>query len=169
MRHCVVLDSCFIIATADPADSYHTDAINIFNELLKEEVEVTIVIPPIALYEVIATLIRNGFTHNEVEEKIMYLLRVPKIITLSITETSAFRHSRKLLAEGSSSDNLRTADFMITCIGLDFEAQILTFDRRIWRKIKPIYPQIYYCSSVGDHADETSDFLNELELLAPRT
>lgn len=167
MKHCVVLDSCFIIATADPADAYHVDALDIFNKLLRGTVDVTIIIPPIAIYEVIATLIRNGFTHKAVEKKIMYLLRVPKILTLSITETSAFRHSRKLLSPGAPADSLRTVDFMITCIGLDFEAQILTFDRRMLDKIKPIYPKIYYCSSVGDYPDETADFLNELQLLAP--
>lgn len=167
MKHCVVLDSCFVIATTDPDDAHHGDAINIFNELLKETTDVTIIIPPIALYEVISTLIRKGFTHDEVESKIMYLLRASKIITLSLTETSAFRHAEKLLSSGSPAQKLRTADYMIACVGLDFEAQILTFDRTMRNKLKSLYTQIYYCSSVDGRFDETSDFLNELELLTP--
>ncbi len=167
MKHCVVLDSCFVIATADPNDAHHDDAINIFSVLLQPETDVTIIIPPVALYEVISTLVRNGFTHDEVERKIMHLLKTQKIITLSLTETSAFRHAEKLLYEGSPALRLRNADYMIACVGLDFEAQILTFDRTMRNRIKPIYQRVYYCSSVDGRFDETSDFLNDLELLTP--
>jgi predicted nucleic acid-binding protein len=167
MKHCVALDSCFLIATTDPDDAHHADALNIFNELLKETTDVTIIVPPIALYETISTLIRNGFTHDEVEKKIMYLLRTSKIITISLTETSAFRHAEKLLSPGSPANSLRNADYMIACVGLDFEAQILTFDRKMRNRIKPAYSHIYYCSSADGKADETSDFLYDLQLLAP--
>jgi len=169
MKHCIVLDSCFIIATADPNDAHHLDALDLFNVLLNPKTDVAIIIPPIALYEVISTLIRNGYSHTEVEVKIMNLLKAQKIITLSLTETSAFRHAEKLLYSGSPAMNLRNSDYMIACVGLDFEAQILTFDRTLRNRLKPLYTNIYYCSSVDGRYDETSDFLNELELLTPPT
>lgn len=167
MRHCVILDSCFLVAIIDETDAFHRDARNIYNKL-ERSANVSIIVPPIAIYEVIASLMRRGFSQDKVEENVLYLLREPRIITLSIAETSAFRHAKTLLSPGSPANSLRTADFMIACIGLDFEAQILTFDWKVWKKVKPIYSKIYYCSEVGGHPDETSDFLNELELLSPR-
>lgn len=166
MRHCGVTDSSFLVAVVNPDDTYHSDARDIFDQLLAEDLDVTVIVPPIAIYEVISVLARAGFDHGVIEEHIMKLLRIPKIITLSIAELSAFRHARTLLREGDQSGSLRTADFMIACIGLDFEAQILTFDRKVIDKVKSVYSKIYYCSSVGGYPDETSDFLEELKLLS---
>lgn len=149
MKHCVVLDSCFLIATIDSQDRFNNDAVYVLRKLLSKRTEVKIIVPPIVLYEVLANLVRKGFTHRRAEGAIMRLLHLDKIIVLSITETSALKHSNNILTVGTQATALRTADFMIVGVGLDFEAQILTFDRRVIGRVRPIYSKIYYCSSVG--------------------
>jgi predicted nucleic acid-binding protein len=165
MKQNIVIDSCFIIATIDASDIFHEDAIFIFNKLLKKSVDVKIIISPIVIYEVIATLIRKGLSYRSVEGAIMRLLHIEKIIMLSIAETSAFKHAKNILTKGDQSKSLRTSDFLITCIGIDFNALILTFDKKAYKKIKPIYNDIFYCSSNGNMIDETSDFLNKIGLI----
>ncbi len=163
MKQNVVIDSCFIIATIDSSDAFHRDAVNIFGILLKKSIDVRIIIPPIAIYEVIATLIRKGISYKKVEGAIMRLLHKEKIVILSIAETSAFKHAKKILKPGSSATSLRTADFLIICIGIDLDALILTFDKKAYNKIKPVYKKTFYCSSlVRDIIDETSDFLYQI-------
>jgi predicted nucleic acid-binding protein len=168
MRHCVVLDSCFLVATIDAGDEFNKDAIYLLRKLLHKKCNVKIIIPPIALYEVLAVLVRKGFSHKKAEGAILRLLHLDKTIALSISENTALKHSRSLLAAGTPATALRTADFMIAGIGLDFEAQILTFDRRLLARVKPIYSKIYYCSSSGGHIDETGDFLADLQNLSSK-
>ena len=166
MKHCVVLDSCFLIATIDSGDQFNTDAIYVFKNLLSKKSDIKIIIPPIALYEVLAVLVRKGFSHKRAEGAILKLLHLDKVIALSITENNALKHSRNLLTAGNQATALTTADFMIAGIGIDFDAQILTFDRGVIRRVKPIYSKIYYCSSVGGFQDETGDFLADLQNLS---
>jgi len=160
-----VLDSSFLIATIDSQDLFNNDAVFVLRKLLSDRTEVKIIVPPIVLYEVLANLVRKGFTHRRAEGAIMRLLHLDKVIVLSITETSALKHSKNLLVAGPQTTSLRTADFMIAGVGLDFEAQILTFDMGIIRRVRPIYSKIYYCSDVGGHRDETGDFLADLQSL----
>lgn len=165
MKHTVILDSCFLIGTLDPTDAFHNDAMYIFNILLAKKVDVRIVIPPLVVYEVITTLIRKGIPFRKVQSSILKLLHVEKIMMLSIAETSAFKHAKKLLTPGSQANSLRTSDFLIICIGIDLDAIILSFDHKALGKIKPVYQRAYYCSSVGNHVEETSDFLHEFGLI----
>ena len=79
MKHNVVIDSCFLIASIDKRDTFHKDAYYLFNILLKKSVNVKIIISPIVIYEVIATLIRKGLSHRKVEGAIMTLLHIEKI------------------------------------------------------------------------------------------
>src|SRR3989344_2817753 len=167
MKHCVVEDSSFIVATIDKTDPFHKDALYIFKQLLSKTGKIKIIIPPLALYEVIVTLHRKGLSHKKIEQVVMNLLHIKDIIVLSITETSALKHCTRFLNQTNQATALRTADFMITCIGLDFEAQILTFDRKLRDKVKPVYPSTYYCSSVGGFVDETGDFLAEVNSCTP--
>jgi predicted nucleic acid-binding protein len=166
MKHCVVEDSSFIVATIDKTDPFHKDALYIFKQILSKTGKVKIIVPPLALYEVIVTLHRKGLAHKKIEEVVMNLRHIKDIIVLSITETSALKHCTRFLNQTNQATALRTADFMITCIGLDFEAQILTFDQKLWARVKPMYSSVYYCSSVGNMQDETGDFLTELNLRA---
>ncbi len=166
MKYTVIIDSCFIIATIDESDAFHEDATYIFRILLKKSSNVRIIVPPIALYEVISTLIRKGLNFRKVEGAVMRLLHIENIVMLSITEMSAFKHAKKVLTSGSSANSLRTADFLIICIGIDLDALILTFDKKALSKIKPAYSRIYYCSSVGKNSiDDTADFLHEIGLI----
>jgi len=165
MKHCVVTDSGFLIAVVDETDTFFKDAIFIFRKILAKKDKVKIVIPPLAMYELIVTLRRKGFTPRKVEGIVSRFLHMKNTMLLSITETSAMKHCSRLMVPGSQANALRTADFMIASVGLDFEAQILTFDRKVLDKIKPIHPSIYYCSGVGGFTDETGDFIAELDKL----
>jgi predicted nucleic acid-binding protein len=165
MKHNVVIDSCFIIATIDEADAFHEDALYLFKILLNKTNSVKIIISPIVIYEVISNLIRKGLSYKRVEGSIMKLLHIEKIIMLSIAETSAFKHAKNILTKGDQSKSLRTSDFLITCIGIDFDAIILTFDKTAYSKIKTVYKKVYYCSENGNMIDETSDFLNQIGLI----
>lgn len=161
-----MLDSCFLVATIDAGDRFNKDAVYLLRQLLHKKCDIKIIIPPIALYEVLAVLVRKGFSHKKAEGAILRLLHLDKVIALSISENTALKHSRSLLTTGSPTATLRTADFMITGIGLDFEAQILTFDRGLLTRVKSIYSKIYYCSSLGGCRDETGDFLADLQTLS---
>lgn len=162
MKYCIVEDSSFIVATMDKNDDFHTDAVFIFKKLLEKRNELKIIIPPLGLYEIIVTLSRKGIKHNIIEQKILNLIHIDEIIISSITEASAFKHCKTLLNILSQKDALRTSDFLITSLAKEFEAQIITFDKKAWQKIKPIYSRIYYCSSLNNMKDESKDFLNDL-------
>jgi len=162
MKHCIIEDSSFVVAAMDKNDIFHRDAVFIFKKLLENRDKLKILIPPLGLYEIIVTLSRKGVEHNIIEQKILNLLHINEIIVTSITETSAFKHCKNLLNLSSQQRALRTADFLITSLAIDYEAQILTFDKKAWRKIKPVYNKIYYCSSLGDMKDESQMFLRDL-------
>lgn len=166
MRHCIVLDSCFLISTINADDQFNKDAVYLLRLLLRKRLNISLIIPPIALYEVLSVLVREGFSHRAAEGAILRLLHLDKVIALSITENTALKHSKNFLSPGHQPTALRTADFMIAGIALDFEAQILTFDRAMIGRVRPIYPKIYYCSSIGGHRDDTGDFLADLESLS---
>ncbi len=166
MRHCVVLDSCFLVGVLDSTDSFHQDSTYLFTILLSTRTRVKIILPAVVLYETIVILTRRGISHRRILGAVTRLIHNSKIIILSLTETSALKHCRRLLSQTSQIDALRTADYMIACIGVDFEAQILTFDKIMRNRVKKVYPSIYYCSSKGGMIDETGNFLAELELQA---
>lgn len=162
MKHCIVEDSSFIVATMDKNDAFHKDAVFIFKKLLEKRDKLKIIIPPLGLYEIIVTLTRKGIKHNIIEQKILNLLHIDEIIVSSITEASAFKHCKTLLNILSQKDALRTSDFLLTSLAKEYEAQIITFDKKAWQKIKPVYNRIYYCSPLDSMKDESKDFLDDL-------
>lgn len=162
MKHCIIEDASFIVATIDKNDAFHGDAVFIFKKLLENRDKIKIIVPPLGLYEIIVTLRRKGVAHSEIEKKILNLLHIKEIIITSITEASAFKHCKTFLNINSQTSALRCADFLIVSLGMDYEAQILTFDKKMWTKVKPVYNKIYYCSSVGNMRDESNVFLNGL-------
>ena len=163
MKHCIVEDSSFIVATIDKNDALHKDAIFIFKKILENRDKIKIIVPPLGLYEVIVTLSRKGIPHNIIEEKILNLIHIEEIIVTSITEASAFKHCKNALNVLSQKDALRNSDFLITSLAMDYEAQILTFDKTMYTKVKPHYDKIYYCSSLDKTKDNSQRFLNELK------
>jgi len=63
MKHCIIEDTSFIVATIDSNDSFHADAVNTFRELISRKSRIKIVIPPLAIYETIIALTRKGVSH----------------------------------------------------------------------------------------------------------
>lgn len=163
MKHCIVEDSSFVAAVMDQNDVFHKDALFIFQELSKRNDKLKIVIPPLAIYEVVITLKKKGVPHNTIVNKIVNLIHIDNVLVNSINEISAFKHCKSLL---NSNNGLRTHDFMIVSIAIDHEAQILTFDKAMWQKVRPLYNKIYYCSCEGSMLDETSIFLTDLDSFA---
>ncbi|MCD6096927.1 PIN domain-containing protein [bacterium] len=163
MKHYIVEDSSFVVAVMDKNDEFHQDAVSVFEKLMEKKDKVKILIPPLGLYEIIVTLSRKGIHHKMIERKIISFLHINEVIVAAITESSAFKHCKSLLNLPSQKHFLRTGDFLIVSLAVDYEAQILTFDKKAWRKVKPIYKKIYYCSSIGKMKNETKDFLNDLD------
>jgi predicted nucleic acid-binding protein len=165
MKHCVIEDSSFIVAAMDQNDKFHSDAIFIFKKLLENKEKIKIILPPIALYEIIVTLHRKGIDHKIIEKKIMNLLHIKEIIITSITEASAFKHCKSFLGNKSQEEALRTIDFLIVSLAQDYEAQIITFDKKMWEKVKPCNEQIYFCSRLDRMKDESAEFLEDLQTI----
>jgi len=42
----------------------------------------------------------------------------------------------------------------LATLGIEYNALILTFDKMIRKKVKGIYPAVYYCSSQGNMEDD---------------
>jgi len=163
MKHYIIEDSSFVVATIDRNDSFHSDAVFIFKKILENKKYIKIILPPLTLYETIVTLSRKGIDHKEIERKIINLLHIKEILVASISEASAFKHCKNFLNISSQKQALRTSDFLIVSLAEDYEAQIITFDKKMWAKVKPFYGQIYYCSKLGGMRDESYDFLTDLK------
>lgn len=160
MKHCVLEDSSFVIATIDPNDKFHRDAVFIFNRLIAAGSDIKVIIPSVVFFESVFTLIKNGVNKNIVETKLWNFLFIDQIVNVTLIETMAFKLAKQLTMGQIST--LRTADYLIASIGLQYDAQILTFDFNMRRKIKPIHSKIYYCSSLDGKTDESIDFLEDL-------
>ncbi len=158
MKKFIFQDSSFVVATMDKNDELHKEAVFVFQELWKDRKDVKILIPPLGIYEIIVTLKRKGMDHDTITEKIMKLMHIKEVIISSVSEVSAFKHSKLLLKNNNQEESLRTNDFMITSLGIDYDAQILTFDKKMWEKTKKVYPDIYYCKEEEEIKRFISDF-----------
>jgi len=161
MKPCILQDSSFIIATLKEDDPFHYDALRIVGTLLQHRQDVKYIIPSIVFFEVLATLIKKGVAKKIVENSLWSFLHQDNILSVSIIETMAFRLVNRLQSKFLS--NLKTSDFLIVNIGLDYDAQILTFDKKMRQRVGKAYPHIYYCSDRGNMKDETKRFLADLE------
>lgn len=161
MKHCILQDSSFLIATIDKNDVFHKDAVFIFNKLIKERKNIKLIVPTLVFYETIVTLIKKGgVSRQEIETKLWNFLYSDMIINVSLIETGAFKICKKLKDDQISS--LRTQDFIIISVGLEYDAQILTFDKTMRKKVGSVYEKIYYCSNIDNKVDETPKFLTDL-------
>lgn len=161
MKHCVLLDSSFLIATIDKNDIFHQDAVYIFKKLIENKKDLKIIIPSLVFYETIVTLIKKGgVSPDEIEKKLWRFLYSNMVLNVSLIETNAFKVCKRLINEDVS--RLGTQDFIIVNVGIDYEAQILTFDKDMKRRLDKVYPEIYYCSLIGNMQDETPRFLEDL-------
>jgi predicted nucleic acid-binding protein len=161
MKPCVLQDSSFLIPVLDDNDVFHKDALRVSKELSKYKGDINFVIPSVVFFEVFATLIKKGIPRQIVEKSLWKFLHQDNILTVSVIETMAFRFGNRL--QSKSLSGLKTSDFVITSVGLDYEAQILTFDKNMRKRVVTAYSDIYYCSNRGKMKDETERFLNDLQ------
>ena len=160
------MDSSVVIAALESSDLFHPDAVLVFKELFhrRRKNKLKLIIPSIVFYETMVTLLKKGLERKVVERHLWKFLHLNNIFNVAVIETMAFRLTKNL--DQISLANLRTYDFMIASIGLEFDAQILTFDLKMRKKIGQFYPSVYYCSSISSQntfGDETPKFLQELD------
>lgn len=160
MKPCVLQDSSFLYPFLDNKDVFHKDAVRVSKELSKYKRNIKLIIPSIVFFEVFTTLIKKGVPKEIVEKSLWRFLHQDNILTVSVIETMAFRLCNRLKIKSLS--RLKTSDFVITSTGLDYDAYILTFDKRMRQRVGKAYSHIYYCSNRGDMKDETERFLNDL-------
>lgn len=159
MKAFILTDSSFNIALMDRNDPLHKEAVFIFQQFWKVRGKIKIILPPLCIYEIIATLKRKGINQKIIEEKILKLVNLKEVIVCSVSEIEAFKHCQAVPAVSLQEKALRTNDFMIVGIGVDYGAQIITFDRIMWEKTKTFYKDVYYCKDIG----ERKRFLDDLE------
>ena len=160
MKHCVLQDSSFLIATIDKSDIFHQDAVYVFKKLIENKNDLKIIVPSLVFYETIVTLTKKGITPAIIERKLWDFLYSSMILNVSLLETNAFKMCKKIIRNDIS--RLKTQDFIIVNVGIEYEAQILTFDKDMRKRLDNIYSEVYYCSSIGNMEDETPRFLKDL-------
>lgn len=161
MKPCVLQDSSFLVATLDEDDIFHTEASAIVKQLLKHEQDIRLIIPSIVFFEVFTTLIKKDIPKEIIEQSLWRFLLQDNILTVSLLATMVFRFGNQLANKQLS--GLKTSDFIIAHTGLDYDAQILTFDKKMRKRVGKAYPNIYYCSERGNMKDETERFLEDLQ------
>lgn len=145
----------------DKNDVFHKDAVYIFKKLIENKKDIKIVVPSIVFYETIVTLIKKGGVPvEEIEKKLWRFLYSNMVLNVGLIETNAFKVCKRLIHQEIS--RLGTQDFIIANVGIDYEAQIITFDKDMKKRLSGVYPEIYYCSSIGNMVDETPRFLEDL-------
>lgn len=118
------------------------------------------VVPSLVFYETIVTLIKKGGLEPKVVEKKLWdFLYSDLVLNVAMLETNAFKVCKKLKNRDLSL--LGTQDLIIVNTAMEYEAQILTFDKQMRKRVKEVYPEIYYCSPQGRMEDETADFLKD--------
>lgn len=157
MKHTILQDSSFVIAYLNEQDALHKDAIEITSKLLKHKDKFKILIPSIVFFETIIKLIQRGIKPEYARKYLWNYLFEDEVLNFSLLETAAFRMSKQLV---KSKIELRTSDAIIALVGMEFESQILTFDKDMAERLQGIdYSQSYYCIK----ETERSRFFNDLD------
>ena len=159
MKSFILFDSNFNLALMDKGDLLHEKAVFVFRKIWEYRERIKIILPPLCINEVVFTLKRKGVSQRIIEEKILKLINSKEIIVLSTSEISSLKYCKLFPENNSKKSALKTNDSMIVGIGMDLEAQIITFDRIMWQKTKAVYKDIYY---LGDR-DEEACFLKEFK------
>lgn len=163
MKTHVVLDTSFLVATIDNSDALHTDAAFLFKKLVARKDDLRILVPPLVIYELIVTLRRKGVKAKTIEDIVIRFVNLAYVSVLSLSELSALKHANSVLNSLDVTKALRTQDFLIVCVGEEFEASIITFDKKLWQRCKPIYSDVYYCSDKGKMTDEWLECLQNID------
>ena len=162
MRHYIIEDSSFVVGLLDKNDKFHPDAREIFKIILNKQQYLKAILPSVVIYETITALLRKGYPYTQVERKIWNLLHIDELIVVNLPVENAFRVGKRLPNNFGIEYKITTLDWLIVGCGIDFEGQILTFDYKLVKRVKKIYPYIYYCSGLDKHENETSAFLQDL-------
>ena len=157
MKHCILEDSSFVISTINRGDMFHYEAVKILNELVKRRDKIKIIIPSIVFFESIIKLIQRGVPPKYVEDKLWNFLYIEEVLNITFPETAAFR----LIKHLQKADlKLKAPDLVIALTAIEYEAQILTFDKPMWSALQNInYSQVYFCPQQG----EQKRFLKDLD------
>lgn len=159
----IVEDSSFVISVIDRNDTFHKDALFIYQELKKYHDDILILIPSIVFFESVITLVKKGVDRGKVENSLWKFLHIKNVRNIGLVETTAFRFCRNMQNKRGFT-KLRTNDFLIASVAMDYSAQIITFDVKMRNRLKKSYDPIYCCATIGSQQDETNDFLDELRL-----
>lgn len=136
MKHFILEDASFVVALIDKDDNFHEKSWKIFNNFVKIKQYIRILIPSLAFFESFAVLTRKGIPYKDINEVMWRLLHREEVFNVSLIEIMAFRMCRKycdILQDDSIKDGqganifIKSTDFFISCTGIDYEAQILTF------------------------------------------
>jgi len=163
MKPCVVEDSNFIISVIDPDESFHFQAILLLNELITRKNNIKIIIPSIVFFESVIKLLQRGVSPKKVENSLWDFLYRSEILNVTFPETAAFRIGKYL--QGVNLE-IKTSDLLVGHCGIEYEAQILTSDKTLWRALKKNnYQKAYYWHD----RQQRNDFLKELDELIRRS
>lgn len=155
----IIEDTSFIVAVLDSNDIFFEDAwkvVEVFSPYLEK---IKIIIPSIMILETAITLLKKGIPKSRVEEKLWKLLHRKEIMVVDVPSNLFI----KLPLYSSYLKSLKTYDLVLATLGIEYNALILTFDKKIREKVKNIYPFIYFCSSEGNMKNEIQLFSNELQ------
>lgn len=157
----IVLDSSVLISAMAKNDGFHRDSVNVFNEVSNRQSTIQILLPPLAMYETIAVLRRKGVSVTTLQERISKLTMLDFVTTIGLTEFTIFKHAGTILSPNSQASALRTNDLLIASLAIEFEAAIVTFDEKLWRKLSQVHPNTFFCSSLANGIpNQITDFLN---------
>ena len=157
MRHCILEDSSFLIGTIDTKDKFHKYAIGLEKVILNHpdiSPKIWRIFPSIVLLETTAVLLRRGMSPVDVETKLWNFLHLPHVLPVSVPETLFI----KFVKLPRPFWELKTSDLTLTTLAVQYDAQILTFDKKLKNRISSSYRYIYNCSN----KDEIRAFVEDL-------
>lgn len=131
----IVEDTNFLISLLKSKDIFHDDAVSTLNILSSEDI--TYIYPTVVLQEAIFVLLRNGYSTNIIRKRIHDISMLPKIIIQSTDGISMLRYASRYYKSISVSEDINsisitgTNDFNIACVALDYQAPIISNDKRL--------------------------------------
>jgi len=153
----IIEDTSFIVSVLDSEDIFFKDAwktLEVFSPFLNKT---KIIIPSVMVLETATVLLKRGLSKSNVEEKLWKLLHREEVMVTDIPVNLFV----KLTHFSGDIMQLKTYDLVLATMGIEYNALILTFDKKIRGKVKSIFPYVYYCSSEGRMKNELQLFAQE--------
>lgn len=136
----IIEDTSFIVAVLDSNDIFFEDAWKVAEVFSPYLEKIKIIIPSIMILETATTLLKKAIPKSRVEEKLWKLLHRKEIMVVDVPSNLFI----KLPLYSSYLKSLKTYDLVLATLGIEYNALILTFDKKIREKVKNIYPFIYF-------------------------